>query len=107
MRMLDMFPGESCVCLVFAARIGCTAFTAWDYGACSSLSFPGGNRLFSHHCATHLICSSNMETSVISRPEAGDWIPSLSGFDIHQKLSRNVKILYLFIFPPRRENKLL
>lgn len=52
-HMLDTFPGESCVCLLFAAGIGCTAFTASGNGTRVSLAFPWGNVCFPclHHRA--------------------------------------------------------
>lgn len=59
-----------------------------------------------HACATELICSSDMETSVISRADAGDWIPHLTGADTQQKSGRNVKILvpFYFFFPEENPN---
>lgn len=98
MLMLDTFPGDSYVCLVFAARILCNAFADQDYRAGGSLALPGGNVfwVFFRAYATELICSSNMETSVINRSEVSDWILHLTGADTHQKPRKNVKNLVLF-----------
>lgn len=101
MHMLNTFPGESWECLVFAARLGCTTFAAWDCGVCVSLAFPAKLFVF-HACTTELNCSRSMETSVHSRPQAGNWIPHMSGADTHQKFSRHVQIFNYF-FPPTEE----